>query len=182
MKRTVILIILTAVLVLTSCSGQSSVPAVETTEDVPVIETESYTVISGSTETEDIKESAPVTETIEMKELTLEIDGVKIPVTWEDNESVEALKELCKPETLVIGMSMYGGFEQVGPIGYELPHDDEQITTESGDIILYSGDQIVLFYGSNSWSYTRLGKMELSEDELAEILGNEDVSISLSIS
>ena len=78
-------------------------------------------------------------------------------------------------------MSMYGGFEQVGSIGQELPRNDEQTTTQSGDIVLYSGDQIVLFYGSNSWSYTKLGKMGLSEEKLTELLGNGDVSIVISV-
>lgn len=78
-------------------------------------------------------------------------------------------------------MSMYGGFEQVGPIGQSIARDDEQISTVPGDIVLYSGDQIVVFYGSNSWAYTRLGKINMSEDELTELLGNGDVTITLSV-
>ena len=79
--------------------------------------------------------------------MTLSIDGKEIPVTWEDNASVNELKEICP---LKINMSMYGGFEQVGSLGQSISRDDEQITTESGDIVLYSGNQIVVFYGSNS--------------------------------
>ena len=74
---------------------------------------------------------------------------------------------------------MYGGFEQVGPIGQSITRNDSQTTTSSGDIVLYSGDQIVIFYGSNSWSYTRLGKIDLSEDEMTELLSNGDVTITL---
>jgi hypothetical protein len=77
-------------------------------------------------------------------------------VAWEDNASVEALKALAT-EGLTIEMSMYGGFEQVGSIGQSLPRSDAQTTTASGDIVLYSGNQLVVFYGSNSWAYTRLG-------------------------
>lgn len=110
----------------------------------------------------------------------LAINGENVSVQWEDNESVEALMDLVSKEPLSIQMSMYGGFEQVGSIGTSLPRNDVQITTESGDIVLYSGNQIVVFYGSNSWSYTRLGRItDKNVDELAEILGNEDVTITI---
>ena len=105
-----------------------------------------------------------------------------VVVAWEENESVEALKELCEEEPLTIQMSMYGGFEQVGSLGTSLPRNDSSTTTQAGDIVLYSGDQIVLFYGSNSWSYTRLGRVtEMSEAELTELLGQGDVTITLSL-
>jgi len=74
---------------------------------------------------------------------------------------------------------MYGGFEQVGPIGQGLPSDDQQTTTQPGDIVLYSGDQIVIFYGSNSWAYTKLGHADLTEEELQGLLGNEDVTLTI---
>lgn len=74
---------------------------------------------------------------------------------------------------------MYGGFEQVGSIGQSIVRDDEQLTTSPGDIVLYSGDQIVVFYGSNSWSYTKLGHIDMSEGELTELLSNGDVTITL---
>ena len=77
---------------------------------------------------------------------------------------------------------MYGGFEQVGSIGSSLPTNDKQMTTTSGDIVLYSSNQIVIFYGSNSWSYTKLGKItNKTDDELSELLGNGNVSITLSL-
>ena len=80
-------------------------------------------------------------------------------------------------------MSMYGGFEQVGSIGTNLPRNDVQITTGSGDIVLYSGDRIVVFYGSNSWSYTKLGHItDSSGYTMEELLGNGDVSIKISLS
>ena len=93
-----------------------------------------------------------------------------------------SLKELAAKGTITIDMSMYGGFEQVGPIGSTLPSNDEQITTESGDIVLYSGNQIVIFYGSNSWAYTRLGKVkDMSASELEGLLGNGDVTLTITI-
>lgn len=112
--------------------------------------------------------------------LQMTIGKTPVEVEWEDNESVEALKQLCREEPLMIQMSMYGGFEQVGSIGQRLPRNDSQITTQSGDIVLYSGDQIVVFYGSNSWAYTRLGHVtDKSDEEMAQLLGNGDVTITI---
>ena len=71
-------------------------------------------------------------------------------------------------------------FEQVGPLGRSLPRNDSQTTTQPGDIVLYSGNQIVVFYGSNSWAYTRLGHVELSQQEMTELLGGGDVVIRIS--
>ena len=112
--------------------------------------------------------------------MQLKIGERAVNVEWEDNESVDALEELVSTETLTIQMSMYGGFEQVGSIGTSLPRDDAQTTTGAGDLVLYSGNQIVIFYGSNSWAYTRLGKItDLSRGELKELLGNGDVTIMI---
>ncbi len=132
--------------------------------------------------TERIPEETAETLETEGSETMLKLTIGETPVTveWEDNESVEALKALCQDGPLTIQMSMYGGFEQVGRIGQSLPRKDVQTTTEAGDIVLYSGNQIVIFYGSNSWAYTRLGHVsDKSEKEMAELLGNGDVTITL---
>ena len=114
--------------------------------------------------------------------LTLIINSIPVTAQWEENESVAALTELVKNEPLTIQMSMYGGFEQVGPIGQSLPRDDQQTTTQAGDIVLYSGNQIVVFYGSNSWAYTRLGHItDKTPQELKELLGNGDIAIKISM-
>ena len=105
-----------------------------------------------------------------------------VQVDWADNESVEDLKNLCKEEPLVIQMSMYGGFEQVGSIGTYITRNDVQTTTQAGDIVLYSGSNIVVFYGSNSWAYTRLGYItDLTDAELTNLLSNGDVTITISM-
>ena len=112
--------------------------------------------------------------------MRMKIGDTVVAVEWEKNESVEALKELCRNTPLTIQMSMYGGFEQVGPLGTSLPKNDVQITTSSGDIVLYSGNQMVVFYGSNSWAYTRLGRItDKSAREMAELLGNGNVTITI---
>ena len=110
------------------------------------------------------------------EDMKLYINSEEVPVTWENNASVEELKTMLP---LTMQMSMYGGFEQVGSIGSSLTRDDEQITTDYGDIVLYSGNQIVVFYGSNSWAYTRLGHIDMTKEELNELLGNSDVEITL---
>jgi hypothetical protein len=114
-------------------------------------------------------------------DMQMMIGETPVTVVWEDNASVEALKALAA-EGLTIEMSMYGGFEQVGSIGQSLPRDDAQTTTTSGDIVLYSGNQLVVFYGSNSWAYTRLGHItDQTPAQMKALLGNGDVTITLSM-
>lgn len=98
-----------------------------------------------------------------------------------DNEGAQALKELLAGGPITLEMRDYGGFEKVGALGQSLPTSNTQITTQAGDIVLYQGDQIVMFYGSNTWSYTQLGKI----DDLTgweEALGSGDLSIVISLS
>lgn len=113
--------------------------------------------------------------------LRMTIGDTPVSVAWEDGDAVEALRELCREKPLTIEMSMYGGFEQVGSIGTALPTADRQTTTSPGDIVLYSGDQLVVFYGSNTWAYTRLGHItDQTTQELTHLLSNGDVTITLS--
>ena len=109
------------------------------------------------------------------------INDMEIPVTWENNPSVSALRSDLQEGDIVVSMSMYSNNEQVGPLDKSYPSNDVQTTTNNGDIVLYRSDQIVLFYGSNSWAYTRLGKMDLSENEVVNLLSNGDVSIRLTL-
>ena len=119
----------------------------------------------------------PTTEETEMKMI---INDTPVTVAWEDNESAAALKEAVKKEPLTIRTSMYGGFERVGSLGMTLPRNDTRITTDPGDVILYSGDQMVVFYGSNTWSYTRLGHIsDKTTEELTQLLSNDNVTITL---
>ncbi len=113
--------------------------------------------------------------------MQMKIGDTPVTVAWEENESVAALKELAA-NGLTIQMSMYGGFEQVGSIGQRLPSHDVQTSTSSGDIVLYSSNQLVVFYGSNSWAYTRLGHItDKSMEEMRELLSNGSVNITLTI-
>ncbi len=124
---------------------------------------------------------AGTTEEVQKTMLQMKIGETKVSVSWEDNDSVAALKELCKDAPLTIQMSMYGGFEQVGSIGTRLPSNDTQTTTSAGDIVLYSSNQIVVFYGSNSWAYTKLGHItDQDVAGMASLLSNGNVSITIS--
>lgn len=115
---------------------------------------------------------------MDSKRLVLEIDGKIQDVAWNNNRSVEALKKLAK-DGLEILMSNYGGFEQVGDLGQSLPDDDGSIKTIPGDICLYSSDKLVIFYSSNSWSYTHLGKINLNVTELKTLLDKQRVVVKL---
>ena len=112
-------------------------------------------------------------------EMKLYFNDTEIPVTWENNETVEALMAALEEGEIVVDMSMYGGWEQVGSLGKSYPRNDTQMTTKNGDIVLYSGNQIVVFYGENSWAYTKLGEMNLSEGEVTELLSNGDITLTL---
>ena len=100
----------------------------------------------------------------------------------ENNSSAKAFIELLRKGELVLEMHDYGNFEKVGSIGSNLPRNDTQITTEPGDVILYQGNQITIYYDENSWNFTRLGKVKnLNQDELKAILGKGNVSVRFSL-
>lgn len=99
-----------------------------------------------------------------------------------DNSSAEALKELLAEGPLTIDMRDYASMEKVGPIGTSLPTNDEQISTGAGDIILYQGNSLVIYYDTNSWNFTRIGKIEdVTREELLEAFGSSDVTVTFSL-
>lgn len=108
--------------------------------------------------------------------MKLSVDKQELDVVWENNASVKAIKNLCP---LSINMHQYGGFEQVGSIGQSIVSNDKRITTAPGDIVLYSSNQIVIFFGSNTWEYTKLGHINLSDSALNNLLNKENVSLSI---
>ncbi len=99
-----------------------------------------------------------------------------------DNSSAKALKEMLESGSLTINMSDYADFEKVGSLGTSLPRNDEQITTEAGDLILYQGNSFVIYYDTNSWNFTRLGKINnATKESLLKVLGDGDVTVTLSL-
>ena len=106
-------------------------------------------------------------EQTEMK-MNVQIGDYNFTATLEENEAVNELTDMMKEGPVTIGMSDYSGFEKVGSPGRSLTRNDSQTTTKAGDIVLYNGNNIVMFYGSNSWSYTRIGRIDdLSDWEKA---------------
>ncbi|MDE6262448.1 MAG: hypothetical protein K2M09_03990, partial [Muribaculaceae bacterium] len=112
----------------------------------------------------------------------LKVGGNTMTATLTDNEATRELTKLLEQGDMTIRMSDYGGFEKVGALPQSLPTSNTQITTAPGDIMLYQGNQMVIFYGSNSWSYTRLGKIDgATESNLRQFLGNGDIVLTLSL-
>ncbi len=115
-----------------------------------------------------------------VKKMTLQIGNSSFTATLENNPAVDAFVEMMNDSPIIIQMNDYSGFEKVGSLGTNLPADDKQTTTHAGDIVLYNENQIVIFYGSNSWSYTRLGKIDdLSGWE--DALGSGDITVTFSL-
>lgn len=133
----------------------------------------------GCDRSEDIPEN--INATGKNADMKLYINDVEIPVFWENNDTTAELAEQAESEDIVVLMSMYSDNEQVGSLGRSYTRNDKETTTQNGDIVLYNGNNIVVFYGSNSWSYTRLGKMDLSEREVIELLSNGDVELKISL-
>lgn len=120
------------------------------------------------------------TEENKVANMNVQVGDVVFSATLEENEAVSELVEMMREGPVVIQMSDYSGFEKVGPLGASLPVNNSQTTTQAGDIVLYNGNQIVIFYGSNSWSYTRLGHI----DDLTgweDALGSGDVTVTFSL-
>lgn len=115
--------------------------------------------------------------------IILSAGNKSMTATLTANSATETLTAMLSEAPVTIMMEDYGGFEKVGELPRALPTSNSQITTVPGDIMLYQGNNIVIFYASNSWSYTRLGKIDgATATNLQEFLGNGDVSLTLSLS
>ena len=138
-----------------------------------------------SYELQDTEDSAEVEvkgEAMVGTELALYIDDTYVEVEWEDNDAVVALKEAAANGEITVTLSPYGGFEAYGSLGMTLPSEDSYQTTQACDIKLYNSDSIVVFYGSNSYSYTSLGKVtNLTSDELEALIGGQNSTLTISL-
>ena len=114
--------------------------------------------------------------------IDIEANGQTRTATLSDNPSAEAFAALLAQGPLTVDMSDYGSFEKVGPLGTELPRSDENITTEPGDIILYLGSNITIYYAVNSWNFTLLGHIDGATGEnMREFLGDGDPTVTFSL-
>lgn len=168
---------------LPAITGQAAEAAAETTQSAaepPQTVPTAAPLTEAALPPENANDAPPASPEKEESSMQMKINDIPVSVQWERNESVAALTALVREAPLTITMSPYGGFEQVGPIGRSLPRQDAQTVTASGDIVLYSGNQIVVFYGSNTWAYTRLGRItDKTPSEMAELLGSGAVTITI---
>lgn len=134
-------------------------------------------VYNADYEFENKEEGKEMIDTINVK-----VNGQTLQVKMESNTSSQALIEKLKHGSISIHATDYGNFEKVGELGFDLPTNDTQITTQPGDLILYQGNQITLYYDSNTWNFTRLGRVtNKTQEELKSILGSGDVTLILTI-
>ena len=125
------------------------------------------------------------TTTIMAQKLYITIGDVTKTATLVDNSATQELVTKLQSSPLTVTLNSSGGFEIWGALGFSLPTSNEQINAQPGDVVLYNGSNICMFYGTNSWSYTRLGKIDgLSESELRTFLkaGESNISVTLSLS
>ncbi|MDE5891566.1 MAG: hypothetical protein K2H45_01450, partial [Acetatifactor sp.] len=154
-------------------------------EKVKEPETETGTVINSEVQTEiqpteSVQENAQQEET-EMK-MKIQVGDTTFTATLAENSSVDALKELMADGPLTLDMSDYANMEKGADLGVALPQNNEQMHTQAGDIILYQGRTFVIYYDTNSWSLTPIGKIDnVDAEELKEALGTGDVTVTLSI-
>lgn len=114
--------------------------------------------------------------------IKLEINNYELTATLVDNSSTQALIEKLKESDITINMNDYGNMEKVGQLDFSLPRNDQNITTESGDLILYQGNNFVIYYDTNNWSLTKLGKIvNVDKQQLKNILGSGSVVVTLSL-
>lgn len=115
--------------------------------------------------------------------INIDINGQMLPATLASNTSAQAFAELLKDGPLTLDLHDYGNFEKTGFLPQTLPRNDEPIDTDFGDLILYQGNQFVLYYDKNSWTFTRLGHLDsdITKEELKNILGEGNVTITISL-
>ena len=102
-------------------------------------------------------------------------------ITLSDNEATRQWKALLAAGPMTVRMRDYGGFEKVGPLPQALPSEDRQISTVCGDVMLYQGNNIVIFYGENAWAYTPLGKIDGTAAEIKDFLSGNSLDVTFSM-
>ncbi|MBQ6498768.1 MAG: hypothetical protein IJI48_02595 [Ruminococcus sp.] len=200
-KLIAILLCAIALTAVSACGGQSSAPTEATvgTAAQTEAETEAETkaAVTKATETaaptsaisapeseraEPVTEAAFIpTESESEQLLVIETGGRVFYADFEDNSSAEALKENLRGGSITLSMRDYGGFEKVGDLPFSLVTNDEEITTSAGDVILYQGSQLTIYYDVNTWRFTRVAKIRGADGSLKEQLGEGDINVTLSL-
>lgn len=151
----------------------------ETTISVQERPTVSQTEPETSMEPEN-SETNPIEEENSEMKMIISVSGQEFTASLEHNSAVDKLIQILEQGPVTLHLRDYAGFEKVGPLGQSLPTSNYQITTQPGDIVLYQGNQIVMFYGTNSWSYTMLGHID-HLDGWQDALGSGDVEVTLEL-
>lgn len=178
--------------------GQGNLPVTAETAEPSVSEWAAADGLEDSSPGQDVQTSSPqippplaegISENVESEEtessqeectLKITVGGHELLATFADNSSAEEFRDLLAQGPLTIEMEDYGGFEKVGPLGTTLSRNDTQITTKPGDVILYQGNQITIYYDTNSWDFTRLARID-DPTGLREKLGEGTVSVTFSL-
>lgn len=173
MKKLLTILLAITLISLTSCDKSNNSPT-QTTTDEPSTTITTPFEDNPTTTTKEEDETANMT-------LTLKIGNTLVDVFWLDNETVKDLKKHAK-DGLTIELHQYGDFEQTGSLEFALVSNDSNMSVGPGDIVLYNSNQICLYYDNNSWSFTKLGHINLSKTELRELLAEEDtVTITIGL-
>ena len=177
--RIIFLLLLCIFFLLTACSGKEK-KTDERSETTGVTETITTTM---ATEKETQEQEKQEEKNMKQTNFYITAGDTTFTAVFADNSSADAFRNLLAGAPLTISMKDYGSFEKVGEIGQTLPTNDEQITTEPGDVILYLGSSVTIYYDTNSWNFTRLGKIEnATKDGLLSALGKGNVTVTFSLS
>ena len=186
MKRNIFIIVM-LIIVIIACIGaiffivKNKKSDIEENQNKDTnIKVENYSNTTSNLD-EDTKNSNNM-EKINMDEIIIKVNDRVLNVKLEDNTSAKAFAEKLKSGDITISAHDYGNFEKVGNLGFSLPTNDKNITTEAGDLILYQGNQITLYYDTNNWNFTKLGRVQnVLQNELKEILGSGNVELTFSL-
>jgi len=190
-----ITILILAMAFVTACTPTPTLTSSPTTvPQTSIVIASAPTIVLSATTTNPLPTTMPATEEVEadtnqdntnvteIHRMNIQVGNKILTATLVQNSSVEALKEALSQGPITLNMRDYGSMEKVGSLGMDLPTNDQQISTEAGDIILFQGTMFVIYYAPNSWNFTRLGKINnVTAEELREILGDANVTITLSL-
>lgn len=193
MKRTILLVLtLFTTLSVTSCGDNRQAGTQPSHEPSQMQQAQQATAQISQTQQESAQMSQTTAQTQSEQEksdikseagtMNIKVGDTVLTAALEDNSSAEGLKNLLANGPLTINMSDYANMEKVGPIGTNLPRNDQNTVTSAGDLILYLGSSFVIYYDTNEWNFTRLGRINnVNQEELKRLLGDGNVTVTLSL-
>lgn len=168
MRKIAILLFLPLLLLFVGCSSNSTI-------------TNSPSTTNTETPSQTEEPRSSTNNEVNAKYMYATINNQVLEIKLEKNSSVDALLEKLKDGNVIVAMHDYGNFEKVGSLGFSLPRNDTNITTIPGDVILYQGNQITIYYDENTWNFTKLGHIDITQSGLKSILGHGDVEVIFSL-